>query len=193
MSGYPEPVLIDYLAAIVGVDSKEISRSAVTIEFQGEPLRVLHPIQLLQSKIWNLYRLSEKRTPEGIEQARLAIGIVAAFIERAQLHKRELLKAIEAVGRFAATAPARYARKHFGLDCLQAIPSSVLKKGVPPRQNSCRSDMILNLGAIRTKDGSVRGSIQEQSGGAVVAAGERQCWRGGERDRSVGADIGEMA
>ena len=43
----------------------------------------------------------------------------------------------------------------------------------PPRQNSCRSDMMLNLGAIRMNDGSVRRSIQEQSGGAIVAAGER--------------------
>ena len=47
----------------------------------------------------------------------------------------------------------------------------------PPRQNSCRPDMILNLGAIRKKDGTVWRSIQEQSGGAVVAAGERQYWR----------------
>lgn len=59
---------------------------------------------------------------------------------------------------------------------------------IPPRQNSCRPDMILNLGAIRMKDGSVRRSIQEQSGGAVVATGERQCRRGGERDWSVGAN-----
>jgi len=63
----------------------------------------------------------------------------------------------------------------------------------PPRQNSCRLDMILNLGAIRTKDGTVRRSIQEQSGGAVVAAGKRQCGRGGERDWRVGADIGTLA
>ncbi|MDP2829196.1 MAG: DEAD/DEAH box helicase family protein, partial [Sulfuricellaceae bacterium] len=45
---------------------------------------------------------------------------------------------------------------------------------IPPRQNSCRPDMILNLGAIRMKHGTVRRSIQEQSGGTVVAAGERQ-------------------
>jgi subfamily B ATP-binding cassette protein HlyB/CyaB len=45
-----------------------------------------------------------------------------------------------------------------------------LPEGYPPRQNSCRSDMILNLGAIRMNDGSVRRSIQEQSGGAVIAA-----------------------
>jgi hypothetical protein len=47
----------------------------------------------------------------------------------------------------------------------------------PPRQNSCRSDMMLILGAIRTNDGTVWRSIQKQSGGAVVAAGERQYWR----------------
>jgi PAS domain-containing protein len=63
----------------------------------------------------------------------------------------------------------------------------------PPRQNSCRPDMILNLGAIRTKDGTVRRSIQEQDGGAAVAAGERRCRCIGERDRGVGADIGTMA
>ena len=63
----------------------------------------------------------------------------------------------------------------------------------PPRQNSCRPDMIWNLGAIRMNDGSVRTSIQEQSGGAVAAAGERRSGRGGERDWSVGADIGTLA
>ena len=63
----------------------------------------------------------------------------------------------------------------------------------PPRQNSCRPDMISNLGAIRMKDGSVRRTIQEQSGGAVVAAGERQCWLGVKRDRRFGANIGAVA
>ena len=44
----------------------------------------------------------------------------------------------------------------------------------PPRQNSCRLDMILNLGAIRKNDGTVRRSIQEQSGSAIAAAGKRE-------------------
>jgi hypothetical protein len=63
----------------------------------------------------------------------------------------------------------------------------------PLRQNSCRLDMILNLGAIRMNDGTVRRSIQEQDGGADVAAGERQCRGIGERNWSVSADIGTMA
>jgi hypothetical protein len=65
--------------------------------------------------------------------------------------------------------------------------------GSPPRQNSCRLSMMLNLGATRMRDGSVRRSIQEQSGGAVVAAGERPSGRGITRDWGFGADIGTMA
>lgn len=131
MDGYPEPVLIDYLASIIGIESKDIERTAILVEFQGEPLRVLHPLLLLQAKIWNLYRLEEKRSPEGIEQARLAIEIAAAFIREADMDQRELLNAVEAVGKFAATTPARFAGK-FGLDCMQAIPEMVFKEGVLP-------------------------------------------------------------
>ena len=49
--------------------------------------------------------------------------------------------------------------------------------------------MILNLGAIRMNDGAVRRSILEQGGGAVVAAGERRCGRGGKRDWTAGARL----
>ena len=132
MDGYPEPVLIDYMASIIGVESNAIKKSAVTVEFQGEPLRVLHPLQLLQAKIWNLYRLEQKRTPEGIEQARLAIEIAAAFIEQADMQQRELLNTIEAIGRFAQTVPARFASDNYRLDCLKAVPASVLREGVLP-------------------------------------------------------------
>ncbi len=126
MEGYPEPVLIDYLASIIGVESRDIEKTAILAEFEGQPLRVLHPLLLLQAKIWNLYRLEEKRTAEGIEQARLAIEIAAAFIREANMGKKELLNAVETIGKFAATTPARFSRK-FGLDCMEAIPDTVFK------------------------------------------------------------------
>ncbi len=134
MKGYPEPVLIDYLTTVIGLKSKAIEESAAVVEFEGGRLRVLHPLQLLQAKIWNLYRLESKRTPEGIEQARLAIQIASAFIEQSKMTQRELLDAIEAIGRFAATAPARFAAEHYRLDCLKAIPESVFRRGVLPEE-----------------------------------------------------------
>jgi hypothetical protein len=131
MEGYADPVLIDYLASIVGIETKHIEKTAVSVTFEGKPLRVIHPLLLLQAKIWNLYRLEEKRTPEGIEQARLAIEIAAAYIEEAKLEQREILKAVELIGKFSATAPARFAQR-YGLDCMNAIPETVLKPGVLP-------------------------------------------------------------
>lgn len=76
--------------------------------------------------------MEQKRTPQGIEQARLAIEIAAAFIEQASMQQRELLNAIEAIGKFAPTVPARFASDNYRLDCLKAVPASVLQQGVLP-------------------------------------------------------------
>lgn len=132
LEGYENPILIDYLTAVIGVDSKEIARSAVSVELEGEPLKLIHPIQLLKSKTWNLYGLDAKRNAEGIEQARLSIEVVAAFFRAAKLRRRETLRAVEAVGKFAATDPARYVRERFHLECLKAIPADLLKAGALP-------------------------------------------------------------
>jgi hypothetical protein len=133
LPGYEEPILIDYLAGVIGVDSNEIAKTAVTVEVHGEPLKVIHPLQLLKSKIWNLYALQSKRSAAGIEQARLSIEVVACFLRAARLTKRETLKAIEVLGRFAATDPARYAREHYRLDCLGAVPVELIDgEALPP-------------------------------------------------------------
>lgn len=132
LDNYPNPVRVDYMASIIGVDSKAVETSAVEVEFGGQPLRVIHPLHLLYSKIGNLYYLGAKRSAEGVEQARLAIEIAAAFLERAKLTKRDRLKAIEAIGRYSITAPATYAMEAFGLDCLKAVPASLLRKGALP-------------------------------------------------------------
>jgi len=134
MEGYPDPIIIDYLASIIGVRSAAIQKSAVTVEIDGQKLRVLHPLQLLRAKIWNLYKLEEKRTLEGIEQARLSIEIAAAYVKEANTTQRTLLDSVEMIARFAATAPARFAKDHFQLQCLKAIPESAFDEGALPRE-----------------------------------------------------------
>jgi len=136
--GYDEPVIIDYLAVITGLESKAIQQSAVTVVIEGQNIRVLHPIQLLQAKIWNLYQLPEKRTPEGIEQARLAIEIAAAYVQETYTSQRELLDAIEAIAKFTATMPARKVKEVYGLDCGNAIPTSAFEAGLLPPEFHAR-------------------------------------------------------
>jgi hypothetical protein len=43
-------------------------------------LRVIHPMDVLDSRIQNLHVLPEKRTDAGIAQARLAVNVARAFI-----------------------------------------------------------------------------------------------------------------
>ena len=52
--------------------------------------------------------------------------------------------------------------------------------GAPPRQNTCHPDRTDEQGAeMRERLGKIRTGIQEQSGGEVVAAGERGVGRRG--------------
>lgn len=135
LAGHEDAVLIDYLAEIAGPTAAEIRRTAVSIQSDGATLRIMHPLLLLQSKMANLQRFESKRTAEGVEQARLAICIAAKYIDTLVAGKpaqREILRAVQSVAKFAATAPAQYARDEFSLDCLQAIPPSVLEKDVLP-------------------------------------------------------------
>jgi hypothetical protein len=133
MDGYAYPIYIDFLSGLIGLDSKEVRSSAVTVEYEGEPLKVIHPIPLMKSKLWNLKQLQAKRTLEGIEQARLSIEIVAAYLRsRSDLGRSALLKTIEHVGKFAATEPARFAREHYSLECLDAVPPEILRSPILP-------------------------------------------------------------
>ncbi len=149
LDGYPEPILVDYMASIAGVDTKAVEKSAVEVEFGGQPLRVIHPLHLLQAKISNLYYLSSKRSQEGLEQARLSIQIVASFLEKARLTQRDRLKAIETIAKFSATTPAKYAAESFGLDSLEAIPASLLREGALPENFLTKRWPQLRAGAKR--------------------------------------------
>ena len=122
------------ITATLPLRGEKLIGDSVTIEIDRQRLRVLHPLQLLQSKIWNLYALEAKRTAEGLEQARLTIAIVAAYVKEALETQRALLSAIETIARFAATDPARFAREKFGLECMHAVPAYVFEEGVLPAE-----------------------------------------------------------
>lgn len=135
LDGYDEPILIDYLAQIIGLDTKQIQRSAVAVDFEGASLQVIHPVHLLQSKISNLHHLKQKRTLEGKEQARLAIIIVSSFLSEfiaSNAGVREVLKVVELIGKFCATTAAIEAQVQSGLDCLSAIPPTIFEDRLLP-------------------------------------------------------------
>jgi hypothetical protein len=116
---------VGFLSGVVGLTTKDLQRRAVEMDVPDiGRLRVLHPIDVLDSRIQNLDLLPEKRTPAGVAQARLAVDVVRAFIrgEIRSRGERAGLKLLERVVAIAAEIAAVRVNLRQGIDPLDAIP-----------------------------------------------------------------------
>jgi hypothetical protein len=116
---------VDFLSGVVGLTSKDLARRAVEMEVPDIGLlRVIHPIDVLDSRIQNLHLLPEKRTAAGIAQARLAVDVAREFIrqEVATRGERVGLKFLERIADIAADIAAVRVFLLYDIDPLQAVP-----------------------------------------------------------------------
>jgi hypothetical protein len=116
---------VDFLSGVVGLTTKDLARRAVDAEVPDiGHLRVIHPVDVLDSRIQNLHLLAAKRTATGIAQAWLAIDVVREFIrtEIATRGERVGLKLLERVGDIATEIAAVRIFLLYGIDPLQAVP-----------------------------------------------------------------------
>ncbi len=116
---------VDFLSGVIGLNTKDVARRAVRLALSsvGE-LRVMHPVDVLDSRIQNLHVLPEKRTEAGIAQASLAVEVARAFLrqEIAAHGERAGLKLLERIAAIAADiASVRVFLLH-GIDPLAAVP-----------------------------------------------------------------------
>lgn len=116
---------VDFLSGVVGLTTKDLARRAVHMEVPNiGKLRVIHPIDVLDSRIQNLHLVAEKRTSAGIAQARLAVDVARAFIRReiGERGERAGLRLLERVGEIAADIGALRVFLLYGIDPLQGVP-----------------------------------------------------------------------
>jgi len=116
---------VDFLSGVVGLNTKDLARRAIELEIPDIGLlRVIHPIDVLDSRIQNLHLLPEKRTDAGIDQARLAVNVARAFIrlEVATRGERVGLKLLERVADIAGDIAAVRVFLLYDIDPLQAVP-----------------------------------------------------------------------
>jgi hypothetical protein len=73
---------IDFLSGIVGLETDVIRARASQLTLEdGTTIQLLHPLDVLESRLRNLDSLPSKRNAIGVAQARLAVSVVRAFIE----------------------------------------------------------------------------------------------------------------
>jgi hypothetical protein len=116
---------IDFLSGVAGLTTKDLARRAIEMEIPGVgDLRVIHPIDVLDSRIQNLHLIATKRTEAGVAQAALAVDVVRAFIrqELRSRGERAVLKLLERVVEIAVDIAALRVHLRYGIDPLAAIP-----------------------------------------------------------------------
>jgi hypothetical protein len=116
---------VDFLSGVIGLTTKDLARRAIEMEMPKiGRLRVIHPLDVLDSRIQNLHLLPEKRTEAGIAQAGLAVDVARAFIrqELATRTERAGLKLLERIAEMAADIAAVRVFLLFGIDPLKAVP-----------------------------------------------------------------------
>lgn len=116
---------VDFLSGVVGLTTKDLARRAIEMAIPDiGRLRVIHPVDVLDSRIQNLHLLPEKRNDAGIAQARLALGVARAFVARevATRGERVGLKLLERIAEMATDIAAVRVFLLYGIDPLEAVP-----------------------------------------------------------------------
>lgn len=116
---------VDFLFAVAGLTTTDVIRRAIEMRVpEIGTLRIMHPIDVLDSRIQNLLLIPRKRNELGIAQAQLAVLVVRAFIQD-EIRSRGEKRALKLLERIVALAESPGAIRIFlayGIDPLTAVP-----------------------------------------------------------------------
>lgn len=116
---------IDFLGSVIGLTTESVRRRAAVLTLaDGTRLWVLHPLDVLESRLQNLAQLSVKRTSQGVAQAHLAVEIVRCHLDEAlrQESPRRLFDAVECVAHMAQQTGLAGVLQDYKIDLLSVVP-----------------------------------------------------------------------
>jgi hypothetical protein len=121
---------IDFLYAIHGLDTAAVQQRAVTVRLPRQStLRILHPLDVLESRLRNLQTLPSKQNAVGAAQAQLALQVVRAFIEELITGtdtRKRILQAVERIASLAHDKALLDVLERYSLEPLEAIPAELI-------------------------------------------------------------------
>ena len=116
---------VDFLSGVAGLETRDLERRAVEVDVpEIGRFRVIHPIDVLESRIKNLDLLPHKRTSAGVAQALLAVDVARAFIRHtiAVQGERVALKLLERIVAIAKEPAGLRVQLRFEVEPLSAVP-----------------------------------------------------------------------
>ncbi len=119
--------IVDLVHDVVGLDRDHVGANSVPVSVPGTDitLRVMHPVDVLQSRNANLHSLAEEQDDAGQLQLRLAIEVVRAFLEErmASAQWDDIADFVHSLGQYAKEDAARKNAERYAIHLADAIPA----------------------------------------------------------------------
>lgn len=132
-----EFINVDVIHRVIGADAAVVRSRAVRARRGDVELRVMHPLDVLKSRVDNLHRLAEKQNDVGCAQLEAAISVARRFVESCAktANVREMLRYVGFIERLARSDAGRKVARRFGLHVADAIePNAVASRPFRERE-----------------------------------------------------------
>ena len=128
---------VDVLWSLVGLDAVKVAQRAATVTMGDARFKVLHQLDLLASRLVNLYKLRDKQNAKGEMQLRLAIDVTreflrqeaATFAETLESGRSPIQSLVSEIERLAVEDAGRNVAARHRIHVADAIDPSLIPAG----------------------------------------------------------------
>lgn len=126
---------IDFLSAILGLQTNRVEQRAAKVTFpNGARVRVMHPLDVLESRLRNIMILPSQQTAARVAQASLAISVTGSYLRalvEEGMEKRIVYDAMERIAKISLNRRLAEVCVQHDLNPLQAVSTATTSGDEP--------------------------------------------------------------